>query len=492
LTAGVAQTTTFTVTNAEIGDVIQVGAGTHTWVGVQSTDNTGITALLAAQVAGEALVGGDTDGGAATGGTWLVTGPATGAAFAVPALNATNGFGTGDQVTLTLSGATFDANERVNYTIIDGGPVVSVPVGGLTLAEATSAVAASLEANLGITVNSTNTLTGAITFTGPVGEDLRVLASVETNAATVPAPGVPDNETPSTAAVASTATLTPTDLETSETLTVQVGSATFSTNFDTTVSTTLDNFVAAHAAAVNALTGGVLTKTATTLVITNAAGTGFTGGAISGLVSGGDLGTVGVAAVVGSAQVPVVNNGAVVTDLVAEQTAAGATNTQLITSATTAGTPQVVIGGTLAADALTGGDGADTFVILGGADDNGSTFISMDTITDLNLGAATVAGRVDVIDLNPGVVSTITALVNAGQPVAMNSQAASLSAAVNGLFTVGATLRDAVNGTAGLFTFGENTYLIALNGGDVGRFDGTDTIIKVTGVVGTLDVTDFI
>lgn len=174
-------------------------------------------------------------------------------------------------------------------------------------------------------------------------------------------------------------------------------------------------------------------------------------------------------------------------------TVAGANTSQSLASVVT--TPAVAgaaAGVTLAADTLTGGAGNDTFVILGGAGDNGSTFTTMDTITDLNLGGSNQAGRVDVIDLNPGVASTITALVNAGQPLAMNAQATSLSAAVNGLFTAGAALATAANGTAGLFTYNGDTYLIALNGGAVGSFDGNDTIIKVTGVAGTLDISDFI
>ncbi len=87
-------------------------------------------------------------------------------------------------------------------------------------------------------------------------------------------------------------TLTPTDLEATETLQIQIGGSTYSENFDTDVATTLGNLVTTHEAAINAQTGGVLAAGATELTITNAAGDDLTGGAISGLVIGGDAGTV--------------------------------------------------------------------------------------------------------------------------------------------------------------------------------------------------------
>ncbi len=89
-------------------------------------------------------------------------------------------------------------------------------------------------------------------------------------------------------------TLTPTDLEATETLQIQIGGSTYSENFDTDVATTLGNLVTTHEAAINAQTGGVLAAGATELTITNAAGDDLTGGGISGLVIGGDAGTVAV------------------------------------------------------------------------------------------------------------------------------------------------------------------------------------------------------
>ncbi len=89
-------------------------------------------------------------------------------------------------------------------------------------------------------------------------------------------------------------TLTPADLEATETLEITVGATTYTEAFDTDVATTLGNFVTSHATDVNTQTGGVLAATATTLTMTNAAGDDLDGGTISGEVTGGDLGTVTV------------------------------------------------------------------------------------------------------------------------------------------------------------------------------------------------------
>ena len=149
-----------------------------------------------------------------------------------------------------------------------------------------------------------------------------------------------------------------------------------------------------------------------------------------------------------------------------------------------------------AADTLTGGEGKDVFVVLGngvganGQWNNGSTFTTMDTITDLNLGTAAQAGRVDVIDLT----FAINTLVNAGQAVAMNAQATNLFNAVNGLYTPGAALNGVAAGTAGIFTYNGDTYLIADATGAADGFNavGGDVIVKITGVTGTLDASDFV
>lgn len=150
------------------------------------------------------------------------------------------------------------------------------------------------------------------------------------------------------------------------------------------------------------------------------------------------------------------------------------------------------------ADTLTGGEGNDVFVIDGngtrasdGANfSNGSTFITMDTITDLNLGGSSAASQVDVIDLT-SIGNIVTAqLVNAGVTTALNAGAANLVAAVNGLYTAGGVFA-AGNLGAGIFTYGGDSYLI-VESGDGATFGANDVIVKITGVTGTLDASDLL
>lgn len=147
-----------------------------------------------------------------------------------------------------------------------------------------------------------------------------------------------------------------------------------------------------------------------------------------------------------------------------------------------------------AADTLTGGEGNDVFVInYSNVDTAGNdlvnqvTFSAMDTITDLNLGGNVAGTNVDTIDL-PFAVGT---LVNAGAPVAMASTAADLYDAVQALYATGGTMDNAGVGTAGLFTYGGDTYLIAEAAGN-SVFGADDIIIKVTGLTGTLNLTDLV
>lgn len=157
-----------------------------------------------------------------------------------------------------------------------------------------------------------------------------------------------------------------------------------------------------------------------------------------------------------------------------------------------AGAPGVIA----AADRLTGGDGNDTFVVLysnvdqAGTDNlvgNQVTFSAMDTITDLNLGGSAAGTNVDTIDLS----FAVGTLVNAGTPVAMAATAADLYDAVQALYNTGGVMDTAAAATAGLFTFNGNTYLIAEQAGN-SVFDAADVIINVTGVTGTLSLTDLV
>lgn len=147
-----------------------------------------------------------------------------------------------------------------------------------------------------------------------------------------------------------------------------------------------------------------------------------------------------------------------------------------------------------AADRLTGGDGQDVFTINYSNVDtaltdntNQVTFTAMDTITDLNLGGNVAGTNVDTVNLP----FNITTLVNAGTPVAMASTAADLYDAVQALYNTGGTMDTAAAQTAGLFTFNGDTYLIAEALGN-SVFGQDDVIIKVTGVTGTLSLTDLV
>jgi hypothetical protein len=73
----------------------------------------------------------------------------------------------------------------------------------------------------------------------------------------------------------------------------------------------------------------------------------------------------------------------------------------------------------------------------------------------------------------------------------MASTAADLYDAVQALYVTGGTMDTAAAGTAGLFTYGGNTYLIAEAAGD-STFGTDDIIINVTGVTGTLNLTDLV
>ena len=500
LQAGTPEVRTITIGNAEQGDVFNIGATQVVWTSTDAINRANVKAAVEAQVlasTGVAVVA-DAANVAGSAGTVTVTGPAAGTSFTLPTLTATNRAAASDTVTLNFAQtATWDGTVGAVT-----GDAYTVQINAVAVVVAATAAdrTATQFGNDFVTAFNATTLpaggytavnnAGVVTVTGPLGVNFGFTGETVTS------------KVGNTAQV-STVTFTDGDWTTNGTagfIGVSVNGTSFTQNVATateagaeTAATLLVNQINAANVGVTAAVanGGVDNIAGLTLTASNA-GTAF----VATASQAGAAGTAPTPNVTLTTPNDVANSnaGGYATDNNTSQTA-GATNTQSISSPvapTTPGVPQVVIGGNPAADSLTGGAGNDTFVVLGGAGDNGSTFTTMDTITDLNLGGSNQAGRVDVIDLNPGVASTITALVNTGQPVAMNAQAASLSAAVNGLFTVGATLATAVNGTAGLFTYNNDTYLIALNGGAVGAFDGNDTIIKVTGVAGTLDLSDFI
>lgn len=144
-----------------------------------------------------------------------------------------------------------------------------------------------------------------------------------------------------------------------------------------------------------------------------------------------------------------------------------------------AGAVTAVVAST-AADVLTGGAGNDTFAI-GMVD----ALANITSITDLNLGTNAVAGRVDtvVFDQQFAGAATIVTL-NTAQQAAVTGAADLGAAVVAALATAGAA------GNVVQFTYGTDSYLL-VNGDGNGTLDfAADAIVKITGVVGTLDAND--
>jgi Ca2+-binding RTX toxin-like protein len=144
------------------------------------------------------------------------------------------------------------------------------------------------------------------------------------------------------------------------------------------------------------------------------------------------------------------------------------------TSSTIVGTSivDVIVGGA-GADAITGGGGADTLTLSGGIDTvtvGTVTAGGIDIITDL-------VGGTDVI--KTGAFATAALALTAVGAVAGADLATAL-----GTFAAGqANATVALN--AYTFTHGGNTYLV-IDNGTTGYAAGTDSVIQITGVTGTL------
>ena len=151
------------------------------------------------------------------------------------------------------------------------------------------------------------------------------------------------------------------------------------------------------------------------------------------------------------------------------------------TKGTTIGT--LTAGGVATADVLTGGSEKDLFVF----GDSDTSLTVMPTITDLNLGTSTVAGQQDriAIESNTDTVSVVTATT--AQQAAINAETTLALAVVNALTNVAAA-----QGNAMVLTYGDNKYFL-YNGDNNATFDAAaDYIVKITGVLGTLDATDIV
>jgi hypothetical protein len=146
----------------------------------------------------------------------------------------------------------------------------------------------------------------------------------------------------------------------------------------------------------------------------------------------------------------------------------------------TKGTLGVVAAAAPGADTLTGGDGNDTFVFA----QNSSVPTAFDTITDLRLGTGAADGHVDTLAFHnaDGVASVV--ILTAGQQTSV-TDAASLEAAVSLVLAIAGA-----DGATVSFTRGADSYIVH-NGDGNGTFDNAaDFVVKVTGVTGTLDVSD--
>lgn len=169
------------------------------------------------------------------------------------------------------------------------------------------------------------------------------------------------------------------------------------------------------------------------------------------------------------------------------------------------------------ADTLTGGLGGDTFDFVAATDGvlTAANITAVDapaavaatnrgeivTITDLNLGGANAGTRVDTINFT-GAAGTLGAVAAGGFAIVNGGAATALTGldlgdALNtAIANAGILGSAAAVAKAGLFTWAGDTYLIATNNATAanafGAVAGEDIIIKVTGVTGTLDVSDFV
>lgn len=178
--------------------------------------------------------------------------------------------------------------------------------------------------------------------------------------------------------------------------------------------------------------------------------------------------------------------------------AVGAAGTQTLTLTATGNGGLTVVAPTYSVPTTTAFTTVITNALATGVNGGvASGVLTTDTITDLNLGGVDTASGVDKINISGSLTTALTVV-----PTSALS-GADLSAAVIALFNTGGALNGTTD-TVGLFTYGTDTYLIGNIGASNSSFGtGTavstttlanstaDFIVKVTGVAGTLDASDF-
>ncbi|WP_062097726.1 S-layer family protein [Caulobacter sp. CCH5-E12] len=338
-----------------------------------------------------------------------------------------------------------------------------------------------------------------------------------------------------TTPVAQVSTLTPVDLEANETLNVTIGGVTYSTAFNTDLSTTLTNFINGNGGAILASTGVTVTKNAanTQLVFTGNAASGAAFTAPTGTISGGanvDFGNVvSNLSTAANQKVQVINVAGVDDAADALQltftpaTGAAVTSTTVAYQGTLAATLQKFVQDNPTIPVTTNGfslfyqgTGAVTAAtgtaVGGGGNTNGVTVdaitASTTTVTAVAAGTTvshstapfgTTAAAIDQITWGSGdkidIGATNITTASSGGNVTTNGTIVSIAA--NGLATItGTTPANLLNATAAveaavaanghaageatLFAFDGSTYVFVSDG--VAGVTGADLLVQLVGV----------